>query len=65
MQCVELGEGNAGSKTEAGMRQRTPLHYVRKRRDGWPFKYYQANGRMYQNTCSRIVQKPDVGEALW
>lgn len=37
-----------------------------KRRDHWPFLYYEEGGRMYMNPARRSVRRDhtDVGEAL-
>ena len=57
---------DAGDAQAAGMREPSQVHYPRKRRDNWPFKFYQENGKIYEN-IPRRQQRPRLdayGEAL-
>jgi hypothetical protein len=50
-----------------GMCKSAQVCYPRKRREGWPFKFYEENGRMYQNVIPRRRKDKldDVEEAPW
>lgn len=64
---MDSGEGDAGSQASPGVCEPAQVHYPRKRRENWPFKFYEEKGRMYQNTVLKR-QKPDLSnaeEALW
>lgn len=66
LQLMDDSVGHPQRAQEAGMCEPAQVRYPRKRREGWPFKFYQQNGRMYQNTVPR-QHKPeltDVEEAL-
>lgn len=54
----------------AGMCSGTPLQYPRKRREHWPFLYYEENGQFYlndspRNTRKLQVQALNLEDALW
>lgn len=66
LQRMDECAGDSQRTQETGVCEPTPVHYPRKRREGWPFKFYQQDGRMYQNTVPR-QHRPDlidVEEAL-
>lgn len=64
LQCMDDGAEHQGQPTAPGVCEPTQVHYTRKHRAGWPFKFYEANGRVYQNTIPR--QPPQaVEDALW
>jgi hypothetical protein len=67
MRNMDSSEGNSGSQTPSGMCEPAQICYPRKRREGWPFKFYEENGRMYQNVIPRRRKDnlDDVEEALW
>ena len=59
-----------------GLSQRTPasgvcepaqVHYPRKRREDWPFRFYTENGKIYENYVpkrERRLNLDDVEDAL-
>jgi hypothetical protein len=50
-----------------GVCEPAQVRYPRKRRENWPFRVYEENGRMYENIPARR-KKPDlddVEEAPW
>ena len=59
MRNMDSGEGNAGDDASPGVCEPAQVHYPRKRRENWPFKFYEEGGRMYQNTVPRR-RKPDL-----
>jgi hypothetical protein len=50
-----------------GMCKPAQVRYPRKRRENWPFKFYEESGRMYQNVVPRRRKDnlDDVEEAPW
>ena len=59
---MDSGQGDAGCQETPGVCESTQVRYPRKRRENWPFKFYEENGRMYQNTVPRR-RKPDLTDA--
>lgn len=56
---MDDGAGDAQRTTEAGVCEPAQVHYPRKRRENWPFRFYEQGGRMYENTAPRR-RKPDL-----
>jgi hypothetical protein len=55
-------DDSAGQPTGApasGVCEPAQVRYPRKRRENWPFKFYEERGRMYQNTVPR-ARKPEL-----
>ena len=50
-----------------GMCEPAQVRYPRKRRENWPFRIYEENGKMYQNVAfrRRKVDLSDVEDAPW
>jgi hypothetical protein len=50
-----------------GVHELAQVCYPRKRRENWPFRIYEENGKMYQNITSRRrkVDLNDVEDAPW
>lgn len=70
MPCVRNMDDRAGQpqRTPApGVCEPAPVRYPRKRREDWPFKFYEEGGRMYQNVVPRRRKDnlDDVEEAPW
>ena len=67
MRNMDSGEGHTGTDQTPGMCEPAPLCYPRKRRENWPFKFYEEDGRMYQNVVPRRRKSDldDVEDALW
>jgi hypothetical protein len=67
MRNMDSSQGHAGRDASEGVREPAQVHYPRKRRENWPFKFYQENGRMYQNTVPRRKTDPlaDAEPAPW
>ena len=67
MRRVDDSAGQPQRAQEAGVREPSQVHYPRKRREDWPFKFYEENGKIYENYGPRRKQRPnldDVEEAL-
>lgn len=67
MRNVDDSAGQSTGAPAPGVCEPAQIRYPRKRREGWPFKFYEENGRMYQNVASkrRKDNLDDVEEALW
>lgn len=50
-----------------GVHEFAPVCYPRKRRENWPFRIYEEDGRMYQNVAPRRrkVDLDSVEDAPW
>lgn len=59
MRNMDDSERDSRGQTPSGMRELAQVHYPRKRRENWPFKFYEERGRMYQNTVPR-ARKPEL-----
>lgn len=59
VRSMDSGEGDARRAPAPGVCEPAQVHYPRKRRENWPFRIYQENGKMYQNTVPRR-SKPDL-----
>lgn len=62
MRNMDCGAGDAGRAPAPGVCEPAQVHYPRKRRENWPFKFYQEGGKIYQNTVARR-KKPDLTNA--
>ena len=62
VRSMDSGEGDARRAPAPGVCEPAQVHYPRKRRENWPFRIYQENGKMYQNTVPRR-SKPDLTDA--
>lgn len=62
MRNMDISEGDSRRDQAPGVCEPAPVHYPRKRRENWPFKVYEENGRMYQNTIPRQL-RPDLTNA--
>lgn len=64
---VDDSAGQSTGTAAPGVCEPAQIRYPRKRREGWPFKFYEENGRMYQNVIPRRRKDnlDDVEEALW
>lgn len=51
----------------SGVHESAQVCYPRKRRENWPFRIYEENGKMYQNVAPRRrkVDLSDVEDAPW
>ena len=56
---MDIGEGDSRRDQAPGVCEPAQVHYPRKRRENWPFKVYEENGRMYENTVARR-KRPDL-----
>jgi len=56
---MDGGSRHQGQPATEGMCEPAQVCYPRKRRENWPFRIYQENGKMYQNTVPRR-SKPDL-----
>lgn len=67
MRNMDSGEGDAGRAPAPRVCEPAQVHYPRKRRENWPFRVYEENGRMYQNTAPRRKVDPfaDAEPAPW
>lgn len=68
MWSVDSGAGQPQRPAPQGVCEPAPVCYPRKRREDWPFRFYEEGGRMYENYAPRRARKPDldgVEEALW
>jgi len=59
---MDSGQGHARRAPAPGVCEPAQVHYPRKRRENWPFRVYEEDGRMYQNTVPKR-QKPDLSNA--
>lgn len=59
MRNMDSGERDSGGQETPGVCEPAQVHYPRKRRENWPFKFYEEGGRMYQNTVPR-ARKPEL-----
>lgn len=59
MRSVDSGAGQPTGAPASGVCEPAQVRYPRKRRENWPFKFYEEGGRMYQNTVPRR-RKPDL-----
>ena len=59
MRNMDSGQGHTGNDQTQGVCEHAQVHYPRKRRENWPFKFYEEDGKMYQNTVPRR-SKPDL-----
>jgi hypothetical protein len=67
MRNVDNGFGDKRDAPAPGVREPAQVRYPRKRREGWPFRFYQEGGRIYENYPPRRERKPsldDLEEAL-
>ena len=65
---MDRGARDAGHQKTQGVREPAQIHYPRKCRENWPFRLYEENGRVYQNTAPRkrkTVNLDDVEDAPW
>jgi hypothetical protein len=64
---VDDRDGEPARDAPEGVCEPAQVHYPRKRRDNWPFRFYEENGRMYQNHAARRKTAPlaDAEPALW
>jgi len=67
MRNLDNSEGHEGWTQTQGVCEHAQVHYPRKRRENWPFKFYEEDGRMYQNVVPRRRKSDldDVEDALW
>ena len=70
MPSVRNVDNSAGQSTGApapGVCEPAQVRYPRKRRENWPFRIYEENGKMYQNVAlrRRKVDLDDVEDAPW
>ncbi len=56
---MDNSQGHAGHAPAPGVCEPAQVRYPRKRRENWPFKFYEENGKIYQNTVPR-QSKPDL-----
>lgn len=59
MRNVDSGAGQPTGAPAPGVCEPAQVRYPRKRRENWPFKFYEERGRMYQNTVPR-ARKPEL-----
>ena len=64
MRSVDSGAGQPAGAPTPGVCEPAQVRYPRKRRENWPFKFYERDGRVYQNTVPR-QKRAEVGEARW
>ena len=67
MRSVDDSAGQPAGTPAPGVCEPAQIRYPRKRRENWPFKFYEERGRMYQNVIPRRRKDnlDDVEEALW
>jgi len=56
---MDGGSRHQGQSATEGVCEPAQVCYPRKRRENWPFRIYQENGKIYQNTVPRR-SKPDL-----
>ncbi len=67
MRNLDSGAGDSERSPTQGVCEPSPVCYPRKRREDWPFRLYEEDGKMYQNVAPRRrkTDLDDVGDALW
>jgi hypothetical protein len=53
MRTNNICTGDSGGQAAQGVCEPAQVRYPRKRRENWPFKFYQENGKIYQNTVPK------------
>jgi hypothetical protein len=63
---MDNSQGHAGHAPAPGVCEPAQVRYPRKRRENWPFRFYEERGRMYENIVPRQKKSSpdDVGDAL-
>lgn len=63
---MDNSQGHAGHAPAPGVCEPAQVRYPRKRRENWPFRFYEERGRMYENTVPKQKKSSpdDVGDAL-
>ena len=68
MRNMDDRTGDARWASPAGVCEPAQVRYPRKRREGWPFRFYTEDGKIYENYVPKRERKPnldDVEEAPW
>lgn len=55
LQSTDACAGDSRGSQAQGMHEQPPLRYPRKRRENWPFKFYEERGKIYQNIVRRVL----------
>lgn len=52
--------GDSRESTTQGVCEPTQVRYPRKRREHWPFRFYEEKGKIYDNYTRPRNQKPNL-----